>query len=436
MKFCRKAQIALLLCLIMLLPVGLSLAGCSSGQQTPPKDIPPDQKSVDLMKNIEAHAEHTGVDLRGERADPLINFSMCLMQHSLDQEKNTLISPLSVLYCLAMAANGTEGETLSQMESVFGTSLEQLNDYLYAYRWKIPSQEPVKLQLANAIWFKNGDDLIIKDSFLQTNAAWYGADAYKAPFNDYTLQEINDWVHEKTDGTIDSIIDEIPPDALMYLVNALAFDAEWSDIYKENQIDKGLFTSQNGEQREVYMMYSREYCYLQDEQAVGFLKPYADNQYAFVALLPNEGVSVNDYVASLDGRHLKELLQNASDDYMVTATLPKFKSEYRTDLANALSAMGMTDAFHSERANFSAMGSWKSESLYISRVLHKAFLSVDERGTKAGAATAAELKPGSAGPDPEKIKTVRLDRPFFYMVVDTKTFLPLFMGTVLDLEPC
>ena len=177
-------------------------------------------------------------------------------------------------------------------------------------------------------------------------------------------------------------------------------------------------------------MYSEEYCYLEDGNASGFVKYYADRAYAFVALLPNEDISLEEYAASLTGERLNQLLDN-SQDIMVDAAIPKFQCEFSTEMSEVLMSMGMADAFNSSLADFSRLGHSDQGNIYISRVLHKTYIAVDEKGTKAGAATVAEMQEEGA---PLILKSVRLDRPFVYMLIDCRDNLPVFIGALNHLE--
>ncbi|MCM1191493.1 MAG: serpin family protein [Butyrivibrio sp.] len=350
-------------------------------------------------------------------------------------EGNVLVSPLSVINALAMTANGARGETLEQMEELLGADLNSLCSYLSSYNRSLPAGEKQKLHSADSIWIKEDKSFTASPDFLQANAEWFGADVYMAPFDASTLKDINRWVSENTDEMIPEILDEIPADAVMYLVNALAFDAEWQSVYKEYQIREGTFTLEDGTVQDAEMMYSTEYTWLQDTQAQGFVKYYYDTGYAFAALLPDEGVSLADYTASLTGERLHELLSDtASPSPSVEAAIPKFKSEYSVSLNDILENLGMTDAFDSDRADLSGLGSSPDGTLYISRVLHKTFIALDEKGTRAGAATAVEIVKESAAINPLESKTVYLDRPFVYMIIDCEENLPVFMGTVTELE--
>ena len=386
--------------------------------------------SVNLMQSVTAREVPTVTEPTEEENVKVKDFSLRLFQNCLQDGENTLISPLSVLSALGMTANGAAGNTLAQMEEIFGLTTEEMNRYLYAYTRDLPQGEKYRLSPGNAIWFRDREGLFFEEDFLQTNADWYDAGLYRAPFDDSTLKEINEWVETKTDGMIKDILDEIPGDAIMYLVNALAFDAEWETIYTESQIRDGIFTAADGKKQETELMYSEEYCYLEDGNATGFVKYYADRTYAFVALLPNEDVCLEEYAASLTGEHLNQLLAD-SQNIMVNAAIPKFQCEFSTEMREVLKSMGVTDAFNSSLADFSRLGHSDQGNIFINRVLHKTYIAVDEKGTKAGAATVVETFDTAALIDS---KSVRLDRPFVYMLIDCRDNLPVFIGALNYLE--
>lgn len=414
-----KRLIALLLALAMV----LGMTACSQ------------VSANDLMKDVPAKAVDVLPDMNAGAA-AAADFGVRLFQTSMEEGMNTLISPLSVLYALAMTANGADGETLAQMEQVLGMDVEDLNCYMLAYMDLLPKNTDYKMSLANSIWFKDDPDFLVEQSFLQTNADYYGAGAFKSAFDETTRNDINNWVKENTDGMIPEIIDKIPDEAIMYLVNALAFDAQWEEEYKEHQIREGLFhlLDAEGTSRTVDMMHSEEHAYLEDDMATGFIKYYKDGKYAFVALLPNEDVSVSQYVGSLTGEHLRELL-NDPQDVTVYATIPKFETGYDIEMSEVLQEMGMTDAFDWRVADFSKLGTYNVDgmNICINRVLHKTFISVTEQGTRAGAATAVEMVAEGAMEIVE-FREVVLDRPFVYMLIDCETNLPFFIGTMMDVN--
>ena len=410
-----------LIALLLVFAMALGMTACSQ------------VSANDLMKNVPAKAVDVLPDMDAGAA-AAADFGVRLFKTSMEEGENTLISPLSVLYALAMTANGADGETLAQMEQVLGMDVDNLNSYMLAYLELLPESKDYKMSLANSIWFKDDPNFAVEQSFLQTNADYYGAGAYKAAFDEGTRNDINSWVKEHTDGMIPEIIDEIPDEAIMYLVNALAFDAKWADEYEEHQIREGRFTMEDGTRQDVDMMHSEEYTYLEDEMATGFIKYYKDRKYAFVAMLPNEGVSVSQYVDSLTGEHLRELLNNPQD-LTVFASIPKFEAEYDIEMSEVLQEMGMTDAFDWQVADFSRLGTYNVDgmNICINRVLHKTFISVSEQGTRAGAATAVEMVAEGAMEIVE-FKEVVLDRPFVYMLIDCETNLPFFIGTMMNVN--
>ena len=337
---------------------------------------------------------------------------------------NTLISPLSIKLALAMIFNGADNETKSQMTSALGLSPEELNTELKKYVDSLPSGEKAKLHIANSLWLKS-DNFSVKDEFLQTNVDYFNSDVFKESFDSKTVKKVNAWVKENTKNMIDKIIDRFDdPDIVMFLMSALAFEAEWADIYDKRDVTDGTFTAYSNEKQKVKMMSSTENIYLEDDFSTGFIKKYAGGNYAFVALLPKE--DIDTLVASLNGENLTKLLNNKMTN-TVHCKMPKFSYDFSITLNDILISMGMSDAFNKDKADFSKIS---ETPLYISAGLHKTHITVDELGTKAGAVTAI-ANCGSAMPtDP---KEVVLDRPFLYMIIDTQTNLPIFMGVLTEI---
>lgn len=381
--------------------------------------------AMDLMEGVRANSVEK-VDLSGG-IPAVCDFSLRLAQQSNLSGENVLISPLSLLYALSMTANGAQGETLTQMETVMGMDTADLNRWLYSFNQELTGEQ---LKIANSIWFKDDSRFHVNPDFLQTNADYYGAGLYQAAFDQDTLEDINNWVKEKTNGMIPQLLNEIGPDDVMFLINALCFDGVWETPYEEYQVDKDFFTREDGEKLEVDFMYSTENLYLKDSNAAGFVKPYEGGEYAFVALLPDEGVTVEEYLESLTGERLAALLSSAERVPVITS-LPKFEMECSVQMNDILMDMGMELAFNPAYADLSSLGTHDCGNLYISQVLQKTYISVDERGTKAAAATEVTISVESALV-PERMETVKLDRPFVYMIVHWETGIPLFIGTMMD----
>ena len=398
----------------------ITFTGCSQKTSADGEDLMKDTQPG-TMEKIDSYNEEDNISA--------MDFSLNLFKRNLSSE-NTLISPVSILSALGMTANGARENTLSQMEEVFGLSRVKINQLLDLYMRSLPYEEKLKVSIANSIWFKEGGGIEVKKDFLQTNEDYYNAGIYRSPFDETTVKKINHWVSTETDGMIENILDEIPEEAMMYLINALSFDAEWETIYFDYQIRKDAFTAEDGTVQRVDMMVSGESQYIEDEGAIGFMKNYAGGRYAFVALLPPEDLPLSEYIATLNGEKLHNLMKN-TEQTKVHAMMPKFTTEYNVEMSDILIDMGMADAFDVDKADLTDLGT-ADENLFISRVIHKTRIGVDENGTKAGAATVVEVLVGSAAP--EDLKIVFLDRPFMYLIVDTESYLPLFMGTTLSVE--
>ncbi len=420
--------------ILLLCAMTFSFVGCavqSEADTNEKAEVNKEQLSVTkkLSEGIRPNAVRIN-DLSPVDNKKYADFAVRLFKESEKSGENTLISPLSVIYALSMTANGAKGETLRQMEEVLGMSKDELNSYLFSYVRALPQGDSYKLTLANSVWFKDSENFKVNEDFLQTNADYYGADIFKAPFNEETLRDINSWVNENTDGMIPEILDEIPPMAVMYLVNALTFEADWIDQYDKDSVRESTFTKEDGRSETVEYMNGSEDCYLEDENAVGFMKYYKGKKYAFVAMLPDEGVSVSEYAASLDGEKLCNILKNKSEHKVLTK-IPKFTADYSVNLNTILSSMGIKDAFDGAKADFTGLGNSDDNNLFIRRVLHKTHIEVGELGTKAGAATAVEIAlKGSVSHTPPK--AVYLDRPFVYMLIDCENNIPFFIGTMMD----
>lgn len=353
------------------------------------------------------------------------SFSADLFKYNYSNGKTTLISPLSVLTALALVQNGAEGETLVQLERALGgLDRDTLNAYMRAYCDFLTESD--ELKIANSVWTDSGAEA--KRAFLQKAVDSYSAQLFSAPLSDpKTVESINSWVKKNTDGMIPKIIEKADRYAVMMLVNAIAFDAKWETPYKRSDIEKLEFTSYSGSKKKTDFMCSTENVYLKDGGTVGFMKPYKNGRFAFAALLPDENTGIDDYVASLSGDKLMKIFSSAKCGNEVNVKMPKFKAEYSAQLIDTLKKMGVKDAFDSKTADFSSL--IENRDAYIATVVHKTFIEVDENGTRAAASTLV-------GADTMSLMepySVCLNRPFVYMIVDTETNLPLFIGVQTEI---
>lgn len=415
----KKILIATL-CLLLACSMLLVSTGCAQ--------VSAAELSAGYTRNVEGEPEMDG-DFAASAAD----FALTLFRETLDGDKdNQLISPLSAMLCLALVANGADGETLAQMESAFGMDIETLNESLYAYTKGLYSAENCKTSIANSIWFRDAEYFTVREAFLQTNANWYDAQVYQAPFDESTQRDINNWVKENTDGMIDSILDKPPSAAtVMYLINTLVFDAKWQTKYEKSDIRDRTFTNADGSRATVDMMYSEESTLLFGEDFLGFAKDYEGIAYSFVGLLPDdENADILEFAASLTGEGWMTMW-NSRRDAPVDVGIPEFSYDDYCSLVDALESMGMVDMFSPFHADFSKLGDAGDQPIFCSSVEQKTFIDVSRNGTKAAAVTWISLECGSAAP--MESYTVILDRPFVYAIVDNATGLPLFIGVVSHL---
>ena len=385
--------------------------------------------SFSLCAGLEdAHPDGTKIDDKFRNGQA--QFTLDIFKREFKEDENSLVSPYSIMQALAMTANGANGET---KKALGGLPIEDLDKYLATWRRNQPDSEECKLLTANSVWIRDNEVLIKpQPQFIQNVVDYFNAEVFKAPFDKSTVNDINSWVSDHTDEMIPSIIDDLPDICMMTLVNAVTFEAKWMEPYEEYQVQPFDFTAYDGSVKSVDMLCGSESIYLEDENSKGFMKYYDDSRYAFVAVLPDEDVNIKDYVDSLTVEKMAKLYDSQKNGYnSVVTRMPKFKYDCDMILNNTLVDMGMETAFNPDRADFYNMVTPDSLPLYISQVIHKTHIELDEYGTKAAAATAIMMC-GGAGIQPE-IKEVFLDRPFVYAIVDTQAELPVFIGAVMDL---
>ena len=423
MKYTKP--IALLASAVLLTGCGIQVTRCGpeeSGQAVPAKPV---GISGDLTAHFEAQpvqTEQPDDTFRAAYAD----FSLGLLQRTAAGSGNLMISPYSVMQALGMTANGAAGDTLAGIEQALGGQpVDRLNGCLASWRTGQPKTANCMLTTANSIWIRDAESVSVRPEFLQKNVDYYAAGAFLRDFSDgKTCKDINKWIDANTMHMIPKVLDGISPDAVMYLVNAVAFDAKWLQTYEKKNVSTRTFYAADGTEQTADMMYSDETVYLEDEHAAGFMRPYDGGRYYFAALLPDEDTPIADYIAGLTAERLNAVFRSAKQA-AVHAGIPKFSCDYDTDLSEALADMGMAAAF-SGAADFSGM---TDTPVQISRVLHNTHIEVDEKGTKAAASTVVEMRKNAEAPMPGSY-TVILDRPFLFAIFDMECGMPVFLGVI------
>ncbi len=372
------------------------------------------------------------------------DITLNLLKANLDTP-NALVSPLSVSTALTMAGLGAKGETKAEIENVLGGKIDMHLETLSRYIELVNSDENSGVKIANSVWLNNEKNrLDISKSYIHNCQSRLYADIFKKEFNKSTADEINRWINEKTDGMIKKVIDGIPNDAVAYLINTVLFDAEWMAPYYESDVrENQIFTTADGRKQKVTMLYSSEavndILNFRLGKTEAICKLYK-NDYRFVALLPDKGVTVADALNSFSGKDLMNAVTKTNTDengeflfgmHLLNLSLPKFEFECKFKLSDTLKALGMTTAFDPKRADFSDMAVSNRGNIFINEVYHNTHIALTENGTKAGAVTAVEMADECAPATPEKTKELIFDRPFIYFIV-APDGTPLFAGTVTD----
>lgn len=390
------------------------------------KEIDPateEQLRNEIEKNLEEYDEEAMVE-------GYLDYSMRLFAGSVQEGTNSMISPVSVMMALDMAAAGANGETQEQITNLFceGASQAQIENFCRELMDRYESSQGVELHLANSVWIKDTVADQIKDEYLIRSDYIFDAEAVIAPFDQTTVDAVNQWCDDHTDGMIDHLLNDIDPKMQLILMNATAMDAPWMEQYEEYQISEDMFTNAGGVVENVKMLNGTENNYFETEDAVGFMKYYEGGEYAFLAILPEENMTVDEYVQSLTGEKYLEFWNSRTTDYDVDTKMPEFTYEYELNMNSVLQDMGMTQAF-TGAADFTGIADLK-DGLYIDTVLHKTFVEVGQNGTRAAAVTAVIMEAAAMLPEERERKQVYLDRPFVYAIVEVDTGMPLFIGTL------
>ena len=346
-----------------------------------------------------------------------------------DKDKNIFISPLSILLALAMTYNGAVGDTNLAMAEALGFKgfdLEELNSGFHDLMISIKNADSdIELAIANSIWHKLG--FKAKEDFVERNKKYFSSEVNEIDFAaPEAVDTINGWIEEATKGKIEKMLTEIPPDAVMYLINAIYFKGNWTYPFDENLTGDDDFYLLDGSTKKVPMMTQEEnFPYYRGDNFSAVKLPYGQEKMAMYIILPDEGTGVDSVIESLDAERWNEI-KDSFYGSQVSLTMPKYKMEYGIKLLNdALAELGMGIAFGQE-ADFSGI----SPDIFISRVLHKAVIEVNEKGSEAAAATVVEMMKSAAPID--EIIEFKVDRPFFFVITDDRTGSILFMGKVVE----
>ena len=380
--------------------------------------------------------EYTTIELT-EKTSRLIEaenqFGFELFRHVFSGEKeheNVMVSPLSVSLALAMTYNGAEGETKRAMENtlkVHGLTPEEINKSYFDLINSLKSLDrKVLLEIANAIFYRH--DFEVENEFITLNRNYYDASVSALDFDNeqQSLKTINGWVNEKTHGKIESIIDQINSDHVMFLLNAIYFKGIWQTEFDKKNTTKLPFHTESNEIIEAETMQLTDTVqYASNNLFSAVQLPYGRGNYNMHILLPNTGNTLHDIVDQLNHDNWEAWMKDYQQSRKVDIKLPRFRYEYETVLNDVLTTMGMGVAF-TGAADFSGIN--RQGNLQIDYVKHKSFIEVNEEGTEAAAVTVVAIELTSVGGQ-QNIQFI-VNRPFMYVVTERSTGAVLFMGTV------
>jgi serine protease inhibitor len=400
--------------LILLLPLVMFSCAKTSSQNNNKKIQPislnADQKALILSNNQFA-------------------FTLFNKAASAETQQNLFISPFSVSMALSMTLNGAGGTTKTGMINTLGftgKTIATINDYNKLLSGQLQSVDnEVTFNIANSIWYRNAFSIL--PVFITTNQNYYNAEVSPLDFNSPSAATtINNWVSNKTNNEIPSIIDNITPDKVMYLINAIYFKGSWSNKFDATKTtDQNFYKEDQTVVKCKMMTQERSYPYYSNDAYSAIEMPYDQGNFVMTVLLPNTGKTTANVMAAFTSDNWTTL-NNGLHSASIQLSLPRFSTTYDTSLIGLLSSMGMADAFNWSVADFSGING--TGGLYISEVRHKTMVKVDEEGTVAAAVT-------SIGVTTTAIMqpiVFNVNKPFVFVISEKSTGAILFTGRIMD----
>lgn len=405
--------------LLFSLLIAFSAFSCSEQTEEPQKYAPIklDLKSQEIVDN----SNDFGVNLFKE------------IVSETDENKNIMISSLSVSQALGMTWNGARGTTRDEMTEMLGFLVDndkELNESNKTIREALMNADNmIDMNIANSIWYRN--TFKINPGFVDINRKYYDAEVKGLDFTDEegSKKTINDWVSKKTKGKISDIVNHINPADIMFLINAVYFKGKWKYEFKKDDTVDEPFYYADGHSADIKMMTQKtDLQYFEANDCRGVALPYGNGHFRMVVILPDENVSLKDIVSELDGQSLTNYI-GRMQEYGVNIMLPKFTFKFELELKQPLAELGMKTAF-TDAVDLSGMGS--PSNLTISSVKHKTFVEVNEEGTEAAAVTSVTVGITSVGPGEGTDIPFIVNRPFLFLIQEKDTGAILFMGQVYD----
>jgi serine protease inhibitor len=402
--------------MILMLTISLLIAtqSCDKSENASPKKDPVDIQISEKSKKLVNNSADFGIDL----------FKAIETTEKL--RINWMISPLSVSMALAMTYNGADGETKTAMENALrlngmttqeiNESFKQLTDIL------IDIDDKVDISIANSIWYRN--TFTVLPDFINTNQQYYDAEVEALDFNNAGAKDvINSWVAANTQQKIESIVDQIDPETVMFLINAIYFKGVWKYTFDETQNVQLPFTNYTDNTESIEMMTQEaDLKNYRDEEVTMVELPYGQGNWVMDLILPAGDISTNQLILGLTSEKWNSWVAGLGEPVETKITFPPFKFEYEETLNGMLASMGMGVAF-TNQADFSIING--TGGLQISEVKHKTYIEVNEQGTEAAAVTSVGIELTSVGGN-----GIVFNRPFLFVIREQVTGTILFIGKV------
>ena len=369
-------------------------------------------------------SEHNVLD-----AANAFSFSLWHTINQASRDTNVFVSPLSVSFALGMTMNGANGQTYDEMRSAlqFGTATIASIDSGYKSLIELlGSLDPsTTLSIANAIFYKSG--IPFNQTFLNDAAKWFVAAVESQNFNDKpaTLNAVNGWANSKTNGRIPRVLDDYDSQMVMFLLNAIYFKGSWRERFDPAQTSDATFHAVGGNQTKPLMHRQARMTYTETNTFQAVDLPYGDSAFTMTVILPKPDNSVESVAASLTQDSWRSL-STSYHTQLVELWLPKVTLSWKRGLIPDMQALGMRLAF-SDAADFSRMTT--NYPVMISLLQQNTFVAIDEKGTEAAAVTVVGIQPTSA----PVATTMRVDRPFIFVIRERLSGTVLFMGKIVTL---
>ena len=412
-------------------------AGTQTGTDDPSDPSVIKANVVNLAEGVQ-QAELTKTPMQDNHRRALSTGAVKLLQKTMEMEgkpnQNYLISPVSLQMALGMLTAGTDDGSETQKELmellIPGTNATPtvLNAEMATLAGRM--QKGTDWNVANSVWVKKDGNVKLTENYISDAVNYYRAELFAAPFDDSTVTDINNWVKENTRERIPKMVEYLDPQTSLVLMNAIAFDGEWRTPVSEYMVRKNAnFTNSDGSKSKVTMLQSEEHGYVRIAGGKGFLKAYSGTGYCFLGLLPPEGVTAEEYLKKIlaEKKAFSDAILEADFEPTLQVEFPEFKAEYGAEMNDIIKALGVQKAFTGS-AEFGKMITEDSERISVDRVVHKAMIEVDRKGTKAAAATEIAVTEAAVMELNPEIIEIKLDRPFIYGIIDLLTGIPVFLG--------